>query len=39
MSGPVLPPLVAPGPPLTPDERARYARHLLLPEIGDVGQR
>jgi adenylyltransferase/sulfurtransferase len=39
MSGPVLPPLVAPGPPLTPDERARYARHLLLPEIGEVGQR
>ena len=38
MSG-VLPPLVAPGPPLTPDERARYARHLLLPEIGEDGQR
>lgn len=34
-----LPPLVEPGPPLTDAERARYARHLLLPEIGDVGQR
>ena len=34
-----VPPLVAPGPPLTAQERARYARHLLLPEIGDLGQR
>ena len=34
-----IPPLVAPGPALTPDERARYSRHLLLPAIGDEGQR
>ncbi|GIG39754.1 ThiF family adenylyltransferase [Cellulomonas phragmiteti] len=34
-----LPPLVAPGPPLTPDQVARYARHLALDEIGEVGQR
>lgn len=34
-----LPPLVAPGPPLTAEERARYSRHLLLPAIGDEGQR
>lgn len=26
-------------PELTPDETARYARHLLLPEVGDDGQR
>jgi sulfur-carrier protein adenylyltransferase/sulfurtransferase len=32
-------PLVEPGPELTADQRARYSRHLLLPEIGDVGQR
>lgn len=35
----LLPPLVAPGPPLTAEERARYSRHLLLPAIGDEGQR
>lgn len=34
-----IPPLVGPGPPLTAAERARYARHLLLPEIGELGQR
>lgn len=34
-----VPPLVPPGPPLTAQERARYARHLLLAEIGDLGQR
>lgn len=34
-----VPPLVAPGPPLTAAERARYSRHLLLPQIGDEGQR
>lgn len=34
-----IPPLVSPGPPLSADERARYSRHLLLPAIGDVGQR
>ncbi|MCH8628229.1 ThiF family adenylyltransferase [Arsenicicoccus piscis] len=32
-------PLVEPGPPLGEAERARYARHLLLPEIGEIGQR
>lgn len=35
----VAAPLVEPGPPLTPEERARYARQLALPEIGEVGQR
>lgn len=34
-----LPPLVDPGPELTADERARYARHLLLGAIGEEGQR
>lgn len=34
-----IPPLVAPGPPLSAQERARYSRHLLLPAIGDEGQR
>lgn len=34
-----LPPLVDPVAELTPDERARYSRHLLLGAIGDVGQR
>jgi len=32
-------PLVEPGPELTDAERARYARHLTIPEIGEVGQR
>ena len=32
-------PLVQPGPELTDEQRARYSRHLLLPEIGEVGQR
>jgi sulfur-carrier protein adenylyltransferase/sulfurtransferase len=32
-------PLVEPGPPLTPEERQRWSRHLLLPSIGEVGQR
>ena len=31
-------PLVEPGPELTDEQRARYSRHLLLPEIGEVGQ-
>lgn len=35
----MLPPLVAPSPPLTPAQRQRYARHLLIPAIGDAGQR
>lgn len=32
-------PLVTPGPPLHPAQVARYARHLLLPHLGDLGQR
>ena len=33
------PPLVPPGPELTTQERTRYARHLLLPEVGeDMGR-
>ena len=36
---PGLPPLVEPVAELTPDERARYSRHLLLGAIGDEGQR
>ena len=39
MTGTAYPPLVEPGPPLTAAQRARYSRHLLLPEIGDLGQR
>lgn len=34
-----LPPLVAPGPPLDPEESVRYSRQLLLPAIGLLGQR
>jgi molybdopterin/thiamine biosynthesis adenylyltransferase/rhodanese-related sulfurtransferase len=34
-----LVPLVSPGPPLTADQRQRYARQLSLPQIGDLGQR
>jgi molybdopterin/thiamine biosynthesis adenylyltransferase/rhodanese-related sulfurtransferase len=34
-----IPPLVAPGPELTVEQRARYARHILLPQIGLEGQR
>ena len=34
-----LPALVAPGPGLTDAELRRYARHLSVPEIGEVGQR
>ncbi len=33
------PPLVPPGPELTAQERTRYARHLLLPDLGPLGQR
>ncbi len=32
-------PLVAPGSPLTPDQVGRYSRHLLLPDVGTLGQR
>ena len=34
-----MPPLVEPGPPLTRDETHRYARHLLIPAVGEAGQR
>lgn len=34
-----LPPLVAPAAELTPGEVARYSRHLLIPDLGTVGQR
>ncbi len=34
-----LAPLVEPGPPLTPSETERYSRHLLIPEVGALGQR
>ncbi|SEM70916.1 molybdopterin-synthase adenylyltransferase MoeB [Cryobacterium luteum] len=36
---PALAPLVEPGEPLTTAERERYSRHILLPEIGLLGQR
>ncbi|HEY6795334.1 MAG TPA: molybdopterin-synthase adenylyltransferase MoeB [Kineosporiaceae bacterium] len=32
-------PLVAPGPPLAADQLARYHRHLILPGVGEEGQR
>jgi len=34
-----LPPIVDPGPPLSPAERARFSRHVLIPEVGELGQR
>ena len=34
-----IPPLVAPGPPLRSDELVRYSRHVLLPQLGELGQR
>ncbi|KRE37796.1 molybdopterin biosynthesis protein MoeB [Janibacter sp. Soil728] len=34
-----LPPLVAPGPALTGAQVSRYSRHLLMPTIGEGGQR
>lgn len=34
-----LPPLVAPAVALTQQERRRYSRHLLVPDVGDIGQR
>ncbi|MCL3862781.1 ThiF family adenylyltransferase [Actinotalea sp. K2] len=34
-----VPPLVEPGPPLTREEIGRFSRHLLLPQVGEVGQR
>jgi len=35
----VLPPLVEPAADLSPAEVERYSRHLIIPEIGAVGQR
>ena len=34
-----IPPLAEPGPDLTTEEKARYARHILLPDVGIEGQR
>ena len=34
-----LPPLVEIGPPLTRAEIGKYSRHLLMPQIGEAGQR
>ncbi len=34
-----VPPLVEPGPPLSASEVARFSRHLLLPGLGEIGQR
>ena len=34
-----IPPLAEPGPDLTAEEKARYARHILLPDVGIEGQR
>src|SRR3954451_7214346 len=39
LGGVSLPPLVEPGPPLGRAEVERYARHLILPDIGPLGQR
>ena len=39
MSGSPLSPLVDPVESLSPEELARYARHLSLPDVGLVGQR
>ncbi|GHG47327.1 adenylyltransferase/sulfurtransferase MoeZ [Sinomonas cellulolyticus] len=36
---PVLAPLVEPAPELTPEEMQRYSRHVIIPEIGEEGQR
>ncbi len=36
---PRLPPLVEPGPPLSSEQMERWARHVLLPEVGPMGQR
>ena len=34
-----LPPLVEPAPELTVDEVRRYSRHLIIPDVGMIGQR
>ncbi|WP_369634521.1 ThiF family adenylyltransferase, partial [Nocardia sp. JMUB6875] len=38
-SHPSLPPLVEPAAELTRDEVARYSRHLIIPDLGTVGQK
>lgn len=38
-SGAALAPLVETGPQLRPEERAWYARHVRIPQIGNIGQR
>ncbi|GAB3553493.1 adenylyltransferase/sulfurtransferase [Actinopolyspora lacussalsi] len=37
--GTTLPPLVEPAAELTKDEVARYSRHLIIPDVGMVGQK
>lgn len=37
--GPVPGPLVEPADVLSPEEVERYSRHLIIPEIGSIGQR
>lgn len=39
IEGMSLPPLVAPAAELTRDEVARYSRHLIIPQLGVLGQR
>ena len=34
-----VPPLVEPGRPLSRDELDRFSRHILLPQVGELGQR
>ena len=34
-----LPPLVEPAAELSPDEVRRYSRHLIIPDVGMIGQR
>src|SRR5215213_5162676 len=36
---PALPPLVEPAAELTREEVARYSRHLIIPDVGMVGQK
>ena len=35
----LLPPLVEPSVELTFDDVARYSRHLIIPDVGTIGQR
>ncbi|RJQ79651.1 adenylyltransferase/sulfurtransferase MoeZ [Amycolatopsis panacis] len=39
MSDTALPPLVEPAAELTKEEVARYSRHLIIPDVGVVGQK